>query len=141
MTAEARKFLEERINKPAKDSPSPVGRWLEGVIRDLTDRSLTFEFEVREEMTNPFGVLHGGMIGAIADDVIGAAVFGLADTDVFASVDLNLNFLSAVEEDETVIAEATLLREGDRVIHAECEIRDESGETVARATSNILKKD
>jgi len=139
MDNDPRKFLEERIDQPANDSPSPVGRWLEGILRELTDHSVTFEFEVREEMTNPYGVLHGGIIAAMADDVIGTAVFGLCDAETFTSVNLSLDYLSSVNLGETVYATGTILREGRRMIYAECELTDDAGETVAKATTNLVK--
>lgn len=140
MVSETRAWLEQQLDRPATESPSPVGRWLKGVLREVKDDRVTFEFQVRKEMTNPFGVLHGGMLAAMADDVIGTAVYALTDAEEFVSVNLSVDFLASVRDGETVMATARLVRVGNRTVHAECELRDGAGDRVARATSNLLKQ-
>lgn len=70
-------FFQSQIGKSMSNSISPLGRWLNGTIRAADYGRLVADFTVREDMTNPGGVLHGGTATAILDDLIGAMVFTL----------------------------------------------------------------
>ncbi len=65
------------IGKEKQLSPSPFMNWLKPVAVAAEYGSLTFEYKIREEMTNPMGHLHGGVIAGIIDDIMGATVYSL----------------------------------------------------------------
>lgn len=73
-----------QIGSSFAQGPSPLGRWLNGTLRAADAGTLTVEFLVREEFTNPAGTLHGGVIAAICDDVIGATVFSLGLPQIYS---------------------------------------------------------
>lgn len=56
---------------------SPLGRWLNGHPERSRTRAYDCWILVREEMTNPMGVLHGGVAAAMMDDVVGMMVYAL----------------------------------------------------------------
>jgi uncharacterized protein (TIGR00369 family) len=99
---------------------------------------LAVRFTVREEMTNPMGVLHGGMVGAIIDDVIGVTVFSLHHAFFYTTVNLNIDFLSSARAGSTVTAQSRIVRQGRNIIHAECQLLSEEGKLLAKGASNLL---
>ena len=63
-------LLKDFIGKPFSGSPSPFAKWLNGTVISVDENSVEFQFEVRKEMTNPAGTLHGGVICGMFDDCI-----------------------------------------------------------------------
>ncbi len=123
-------------HKPPEMAP-PLSKWLGGIVREVKDDSMTVEFEVTEQMTNPGGWLHGGMHAAIMDEVIGMTVAALDKEFHFVSVNLSVDFLGNVKMGSKVVAKAQLIRQGRRIINMACEIHDINGKLLSRSTSNM----
>lgn len=70
-------LLLEKVGLTMKEGLSPYGRWIAGKLISAEYGKVVFEIEVREEMTNPLKMLHGGATAGIVDEVIGIAVFSL----------------------------------------------------------------
>jgi uncharacterized protein (TIGR00369 family) len=132
------KWMQSRIGQELHDSPSPLSRWLRGRLVRAEEGELTVQFMVREEMTNPMGILHGGMVAAIMDDIIGSTVFSLHHEYFYTSVNLNVDFLSSAKAGSTVTAHARIIRQGRNIIHAECHIYGDEGKLLAKGSSNLL---
>ncbi len=120
------------------ESPSPVGRWLNGTLLSLTDDSVSASYLVRPEMTNPAGVLHGGMAAAMLDDLLGAMMMVLSGGRYHASVNLHLDYLAPARSGETVTAHVRVVRRGKRLVHAEGSLANAAGDLLVRATTNLL---
>jgi acyl-CoA thioesterase len=94
--------------------------------------------EYRPDLVQPAGIMHGGMIASLLDTGIAHA---LLMTDRFqelreqrgalVSVDLRVKFLRPVSGG-TVYCEATVVRLGRHIIHAEAVAKSEDGKEVAR---------
>ncbi|GAB2544835.1 PaaI family thioesterase [Spirosoma aerophilum] len=132
-------FLRSQIGQNMRTSISPLGRWLNGIIRSADYGRLVAEFTVREEMTNPAGVLHGGAAAAILDDLIGAMVFTLGRENAYTSVNLAVDFLHSARRDDIVTATAELVREGKNIIHCEGKIAAENGKIIAKCATNLIQ--
>jgi 1,4-dihydroxy-2-naphthoyl-CoA hydrolase len=81
------------------------------------------------------GLLHGGVIMALADSAGGACAFlnlpeGAGGT---ATIESKTNFLGAVRRG-SVTASATPLHRGSSTIVVETEVRDDTGRLVAKVT-------
>ena len=126
------------IGKKLEGAP-PFTQWLDGRIISCDPGEMEMAFEVRPEMANPTGLLHGGMQAAIMDDLIGMTSATLGEEGFMLSIDLHVNFLGRIPVGRTVKARAKILRSGKRITHAVCEILDEQGNIVARGDSNLLK--
>ena len=131
--------LREQIGKQVTDSPSPVAIWLNGILRDINEGSITVDILVRKEMTNPFGTIHGGIIALIIDEVIGATVFTLNIPYASVSVNLNVDFLQSSKEGETITAKSKVIRRGRTIINVECSLFNPKGRLLAHGTSNLIK--
>ncbi|MFC5412730.1 PaaI family thioesterase [Larkinella bovis] len=132
-------FFRSLIGQDLRHSPSPLGRWLNGTVRAAEEGSLTVEYEVREEMTNPMRILHGGALAAILDDLIGATVYALGREYIYTSVNLNVDFLHSARLGETVTAQSRIVRAGKNIIHAECQVTATDGKIIAKAASNLVQ--
>ncbi|MFD1144847.1 PaaI family thioesterase [Larkinella insperata] len=132
-------FFQSLIDQDMEQSPSPLGRWLNGTLRAVEEGSLTIEYTVREDMTNPMQILHGGATAAIIDDLIGITVFVLNREYVYTSVNLSIDYLHSAQLGDIITAQSRVLRAGKNIIHAECLITDEDGRIIAKAASNLVQ--
>lgn len=126
------------IGQYVDQAPSPLSNWLHGKILDITENGISLEFEVRKEMTNPVNLLHGGMMAAIIDDVIGMTLFVTGVKSFYASINLHIDFVSNVRCGEKIVAQSQLIRKGKRVILASCSLLGPNQNLLAKATSNLI---
>jgi uncharacterized protein (TIGR00369 family) len=84
------------------------------------------------------GTLHGGVLCDIADAAMGAAYRStLSDSETFTTLELKINFLRPVWNAK-LRAQAKMVRAGKVVGLVECDIVDEQGRLVARASSTCM---
>lgn len=131
-------LLKTKIGTELTDSPSAVAVWLRGILRDVEAGKVEIEYTIREDMTNPAKTLHGGMASAFIDDAIGLAVHTMGNQFYFTTVNLYVDFLSVSIVGEKVIAKASVLRQGSRLINATCILYGTDGRMIARGTSNLI---
>ena len=132
-------YFKSNIGKSFGDvSPSPFGRWLNGTLTGVEEGSLMAEYIVRKDMCNPGGIMHGGVATGIMDDLIGMTVFASGSQIFYSSVNLNVDFLYSAKPDEKLTAKSTIVRMGKKIAHAEGEIRNETGQIVAKCTTNLV---
>ncbi len=132
-------FFRSRIDKNLNDSISPLGRWLSGTLRAVDYGQISVEFTVRDEMTNPMGVLHGGTAAAMLDEVVGMMVYTLGREYGYTSVNLNCDFLSAARLGDVLTANAQVVRAGRNIIHCEGQVVTPEGKIVAKCASNLIQ--
>ena len=121
------------------NSPSPLGRWLNGKLIEAEIGKLTVEFLIRDEMTNPAGIMHGGIAAAIMDEVIGMTTFTLGEKAFFAAANINVDFLRPGKKGEYVRAVSEVVRSGKTMAHVECRIYNEENKLISKASSNMVK--
>jgi uncharacterized protein (TIGR00369 family) len=95
--------------------------------------------EVRSEHRNPPGICHGGAIFTLADDTMGAAVFGVAPAGHLPTATaIDIRFTRSARPGDRLRAEARVLTHGSRTAVAESRVTDEEGRLVALATGSFL---
>lgn len=84
------------------------------------ERSLSVSFCVEDWMRNPNGTLHGGISGAAVDIVMSVLTRFLVKRRNAVTVQLNTNFLKAIQSGETFTVHVTADHAGRRcvMIHA-----------------------
>ncbi len=112
--------------------------WLGGVLLDIQDDSAAVAYTVRPDMTNPSGVLHGGIAATMMDEVAGMMTVMSHMGRYFASVNLAVDFLSPAQMGERVTARACIVRRGKRLVNVKCTLERGNGELVAQASTNLL---
>jgi uncharacterized protein (TIGR00369 family) len=119
--------------------PPPVGRLLGFVLKGIEPGRAVFETEAGERYHNPMGTLHGGVYCDLADAAMGYAYAAtLAEGETFTTVELKVNFLRAVRK-ATLTAEARVVKAGSALGYVECDVTDQAGNLVARASSTCMK--
>ena len=139
MSNPVREWLEANIGKPMTEAPTPVGRWLNGTLREVRDGELAADFTVRPEMTNPLGWLHGGITATIMDDLVGATIFALGREDFYTTVDLSVDYFYTAREGDVVTAKTRLVKTGKQIIYAECDLLNAAGRLLARGRTNLVR--
>jgi acyl-CoA thioesterase len=94
--------------------------------------------EHREDLSQPAGILHGGVMASLIDTGIAHALLLTdrfrelrAEHGALVSVDLRVKFLRPVSED-AVVCEANVTRLGRQIIHADAVVTASDGKEVAR---------
>jgi uncharacterized protein (TIGR00369 family) len=140
MTTNDFSFLQryrQLIGRTLDLNPSPLGNWLHGTLLAVDRDSCSVAYVVRPEMTNPAGILHGGVMAAMLDELIGMTVHLEAGDTFFASVNLAIDYLAAARVGDEVIARTHIVRRGKRIVNAEGTLALPDGTLLARATSNL----
>jgi len=99
--------------KAIADADSPFGRWLGAKLTHVSRGRIVAEFVVREEMINRNGVLSGGAIMALADNLGGTAtIINLPDGATTSTIESKTNFFAACALGERILTETTPLHRG-----------------------------
>lgn len=102
-------------------------------VESVHDGRAIFRLEVRPRHKQIHGVVHGGILAALADTTAAIAAYTMIPRGVeIATLELKINYLEPVPGG-TVKADARVLRAGRNFIVAECEIFNESGSLAAKA--------
>ena len=87
---------------------------------------------------NPMGTLHGGVLCDLSDAAMGMAfVTTLAPDESFTTVDLSINFFRPVWHAH-LRAEARVVNRGKNVGYVECDVTDQDGKQIAKASSTCF---
>lgn len=110
--------------------PSLVGLRIEEVRTDYCRMRMPF----RAELEQPAGLVHGGAIATALDTVVVPAVGSAYPADYrFSTVDMHVQYLSALVQDDAVI-EGWVVRRGRTMVFCEAEVVGAStGRLVARS--------
>jgi uncharacterized protein (TIGR00369 family) len=119
--------------------PPPIGRTLGLRLVSAAEGRASFAMDVDPDRHgNPMGTVHGGILCDLADAAMGVAfATTLSDDESFTTLELKINFLRPIWR-ATLTADGTVTQRGRTVGLAECDITDESGRLVAKASSTCL---
>lgn len=102
-------------------------------VESVHDGRAIFRLDVRPRHTQIHGVVHGGILAALADTTAAIAAYTTVPRGVeIATLELKINYLEPVPGGR-VKADARVLRTGRNFIVTECEIFNESGSLAAKA--------
>lgn len=88
---------------------------------------------VRPRHKQIHGVVHGGILAAIADTAGAMAVYPMVPRGVqLATIEMKINYLEPLDRGR-ISAEGRVLRLGQNTAVAECEVRDAEGTLAAKA--------
>lgn len=109
--------------------PKLVGMTVEEVRRDYCRMRLGF----RPALEQPAGVVHGGAIASLIDSVVVPAIGSAYDGSTgFSTIDLHVQYLSALRNEDAV-AEGWVVQRGRSIVFCEAEvIGARSGAVIAR---------
>lgn len=117
----------------------PVHRYLGLRMISGSPEEVIVEMDVTSDQTQETGVVHGGLLSSLAD-ASAANLFQpyVPDHLITTSIEFKMNFLRPVLADQgTLVAHATVLRQGRKVAIAEVEIA-QAAKMVAKGLFTFL---
>lgn len=132
-------FLRKSTGKVITNSPSNFMNWLAPVLVKAESGILVCQYTIRKEMTNPYGILHGGVTAGIIDDLIGATVFTMGLNDRYTTVNNYIDYFAPAAEGDEIIAETAIVKRGRTILNLQCElILPSKKRLIAKGYSNML---
>ena len=121
-----------------KTNDVAIARLIGFEVREIANGSAVLTLVAGPQHANPMGTLHGGVLCDVADAAMGIAFAStLAPEESFTTVELKINFFRPVW-DARLRAEGKVVRRGSLMGYMECEITDEQGRLVAKASSTCM---
>src|SRR5512147_69833 len=97
-----------------------------------------FRMPFRKELTQAYGVAHGGSIATLADTAVAFALMTLIQPgEMVTTVEMKINFLAAVTSGE-MVGEARIQHKGKRLALGEMEVKNENGDLVAKGLATYI---
>lgn len=140
MKNEAFEYLKQHIGKEVSTSPSPFMNWLKPTMLAVEEGRLSFQYTIRHEMTNPYKTLHGGIVAAMIDDAIGATLICYGEPYFYPTINNVIDYFASARENDIIIAETSIIKKGNQIVNAQCEIwNEEKSKLLAKGYTNLLK--
>ena len=118
--------------------PPPIAQLIGFDLVSVKPGEAVMEFQATEAHANPMGTLQGGILCDIADAAMGIAYSAnLEEGESFTTLELKINFLKPIWK-ARLLATGRVVKQGRTVGLVECDITDEKGNLVARATSTCM---
>ncbi len=118
--------------------PPPIARLIGFHLTSVRPGEATIEFQATEAHANPMGTLHGGVLCDIADAAMGLAyAANLGEGESFSTLELKINFLKPIWK-ARLRAVGRVVKQGRTIGLVECDVTDDKGSLVARATSTCM---
>ena len=111
-----------------------------GIEIDLVENGRArLSLEVGEKHRQLAGVMHGGAIATLIDSAVAMAIVGASESHArFTTIELKINYLLPIVEGR-IVAEARLLRDGKRIVVAECDVFDAVGNLAAKGLLTYMR--
>ena len=118
--------------------PPPIARLIGFNLTSVKPGEAVIEFQSTEAHANPMGTLHGGVLCDIADAAMGLAyAANLGEDESFTTLELKINFLKPIWK-ARLLAVPRVIKQGRTIGLVECDVTDDKGSLVARATSTCM---
>src|ERR1700730_10029348 len=134
--------MNELSTNPDKDisaiEQAPIAQLLGLRVLSIEPGRATVELQASARFANPMGTLHGGILCDLADAAMGIAYASrLGAGESFTTLELKINFLKPVWN-AVLNAAGHVVKMGRSIGLVECDITDEGGALVARASSTCM---
>ena len=130
------------INETANIQPA-FAQFLGIKMTHISLERVTAELFVKDELNNRFGIMHGGAIMALADNVGGTATTAnLKDGQTTTTIESKTNFFAAIPIGDTAKAECIPLHRGRTTMVWQTRITRNDGRLCAMLTQTqmVLKR-
>lgn len=113
-------------------------KWMDVELIEVSEGYCQLKMEVRKEMLNGFGILHGGITFSFADSAFAFASNSYGRLSV--SLNASMTYVKPAKESDILIAEAKKLTLGNRTATFDVTVQNEtSGETVALFRGTVFR--
>ena len=121
----------EKALRRAAES-APIYQLLQIHVDQLDTGFARFRMPFRKELTQAYGVAHGGAIATLADTAVAFALMTIIQPgDKVTTAEFKINFFSAVTDGE-MIGEARIVHAGKRLAVADMKVKNQKGELIAK---------
>ena len=108
-------------------------------IDDIEPGRAKLSLDVSEKHRQLQGIMHGGAIATLIDTAVAFAIVGASEPGAkFTTIEMKVNYLSPIIEGR-VIADARLIRDGKRIVVAECDVFDAAGKMAAKGLLTYMR--
>ena len=111
-------------------STLPFFQFMEATVAHTARGQATITLPMKPEYSNSYGIVHGGVVTALVDMAAGVALRTLKVRIV--TVEVSTNYFEPVALDDELTAEARLVQEGRKILHADVEVFTREGKLAAR---------
>lgn len=133
ITAAQRRRIHKAITKV------PFARFLGLELEEVARGTATLALQVRKELMQNQGVVHGGAIASLIDTATAFAIISLlAPREKVTTVDLSISYLRPAVGGP-LRAIATVVRAGRRLFVVSAEVFDKQGKLIATALTTYIK--
>src|SRR6266850_729815 len=116
----------------------PIATLIGFTVEEIGAGRAVGSLQAGPEHANPMGTLHGGLLCDVSDAAMGMAfATTLAPEESFATVTLSIQFFRPVWE-ALLRAEAHVTNRGKNVGYVECDVTDQDGRPIAKASSTCF---
>lgn len=118
--------------------PSPVTDVWEPLYEKVTSDAVILGLWLREAHTNRRGLIHGGVIAALADKAMGHSCgqkMGGANTSL-VTVNLSLDYIASAKIGQWLTVESDVIRTGKTLCFTQCLVKAD-GEVIARGNASF----
>jgi uncharacterized protein (TIGR00369 family) len=117
----------------------PFAQFLGIELVSASRGSATMRLAIRPELTQNYGLLHGGAMASLIDTATAFAIVSqLKERESFTTVDLTINYLRPISKG-TASCQARVVRAGRRLLTLSAEVHDDEGNLAAIALSTYIK--
>ncbi|KPV43490.1 PaaI family thioesterase [Alicyclobacillus ferrooxydans] len=118
----------------------PLDQFLGFQYQRLSSARVLILLQLKPIHFNSVGVVHGGIISTMVD----VAMSNLVEADEngvqrAVTTDLHTTFVTGATG-EMLAAEASIVKQGRRLMYAECEVRNDQDQLVARSVGTFFMK-
>jgi uncharacterized protein (TIGR00369 family) len=131
----------EQVRKVA--TSSPYYRLLGMEVTEIKEGESRIQMLFKQELTHPYGIVHGGAIASLADSAVAMALISLVEPkDRITTIEFKINFFVPVSKGE-LKAHAKIIHKGSKTAVGDVEVINEGGKLVAKviATYSIMRGD
>ena len=106
---------------------------------DIRPNEAVISIDMRDDLRQPSGVLHGGVTATVIDTAMAFAVrTHLADTEFTATIDLTVHYLRPHTAGK-VTCTAKVVRAGKRIFTVSADVENEDGKLIATGLSTYTR--
>ncbi len=117
----------------------PFSKLIGMKLVDLQPDVAVISIEMRDDLRQPSGVLHGGVTATLIDTAMAFAVrTRLAPTEATATIDLTVHYLRP-HLSGTFTCTAKMVRGGKRIFTVSADVENEDGQHIATAVSTYTR--
>lgn len=135
---ELKKYEGKYLSSAGGKIINPVTAWLNPKLIFVDSNTMECEFEVRPEMSDPLGILHGSMRAAMLCDTLGILANHPGSEVSAITTGMTIDFIAKAFVGEKVTVIAEIIDKGSRLVYMSGTILNEKKQIVAKGSTRLF---